>query len=233
MTGRFTQLGRQLRKLRHIVGGSPSAAPVTTLRRATQLACDLACEQAAVDDAQAAFHDLAVRGILEPALAERLAAWVASHATDVSRAPAQRDDAVGERAMPIGRDLDTFLRSLELGAPAPEIPFEAIVTREPVDGAKPDSTAAVPLSGRIVQLEVRGGLAVITVDEQPIAMTLAAGELVTSFALAAAPTSRPEVHRERTGVTRVVWGPENLAIELAPDFTRVQVAKDPGSGHTK
>ncbi len=217
MTGRFTQLGRQLRKLRHIIGTSPSAEPVTTLRRATQLACDLACEHAAVDDARAAFHDLAAREILDPALAERLAGYAA----DVSRPPAPRDDHVGGRAMAIGHDLDRLLRSLELGAPAPEIPFEAIVAREtPEGGARPDSTAAVVISGRIVELAVRGGLAVIAVDEKPIQMTLASGKIVTSFALAAAPTSRAEVHRERTGETRVAWSPENVVIELGPDLAR-------------
>jgi len=218
MTGRFTQLGRQLRKLRHIVGGSPSAAPATTLRRATQLVRDLACESAAVEDAQAAFHDLSVRGVLDPALAERLANWVASQTTS------QRDAVDGERALVVGRDLDTFLRSLELGAPAPELPFEAIVAREAVDGsAKPDSTAGVAISGRILELEVRGGVAVIAVDAQPIEMTLGAGESVTSFALAAAPTSTPEIRYEQTGATRVVWGPEALALELAPDFRRARV----------
>lgn len=151
-------------------------------------------------------------------LCERLAAWVASQTTS------QRDAVDGERAMVVGRDLDTFLRSLELGGPAPELPFEPIATREPVESsAKPDSTAGVPISGRILELEVRGGVAVIAVDDQPIPLTLGAGELAPSFALAAAPTSTPEVHREPTGVTRVVWGSENLAIELTPDFRRARV----------
>ncbi|MBA3454271.1 MAG: hypothetical protein H0T42_14355 [Deltaproteobacteria bacterium] len=218
MTGRFTQLGRQLRKLRHIVGGSPSAAMGTTLRRATQLACELASEHASehagVEDARAAFHDLGVRGILDPGLAERLAA-----------ATSEREDDVGERAAAIGGDLDAFLRSLERGAPAPELPFEAIVAREPAAAStRPDSTAGVPISGRILSLDVRGGLAVIAVDAQPIAMTRMSGELLTSLALAAAPTSRPEVHHEPTGATRVVWGPENLTVELAADFRRARVA---------
>lgn len=158
-----------------------------------------------------------MRGILEPALAERLATWVASHTTS------QREAVDGEHAIVVGRDLDTFLRSLELGAPAPELPFEALVAREPVDGAKPDSAAGVPISGRILELEVRGGVAVIAVDAQPLLLTLAAGESVTSFALAAAPTSTPEIKYEQTGVMRVVWGPEALAIELAPDFRRARV----------
>jgi hypothetical protein len=217
MTGRFTQLGRQLRKLRHIVGGSPSAVPTTTLRRATQLACDLACEHTSIDDAPAAFRELAVREILEPALSERLAGYAA----EVARPPAERDDAVGAPPLVLGADLDRLLRSLELGAPAPEVPFEALVARE---RAKPDSTAAVVISGRVLELDVRGGLAAIAVDDQPIAMALKSGELVTSFPLAAAPNSRPEVQRERTGETRVVWDPENVVIELAPDFARVQVS---------
>lgn len=214
MTGRFTQLGRQLRKLRHIVGGSPSAVPVTTLRRATQLAGDLACEHTELDDAPAAFRELAVREILEPALAERLAGYAA----DVAKP--EREDTIGAGALPTGRDLDRLLRSLELGAPAPELPFEGLVARE---RAKPDSTAAVVISGRVLELDVRGGLAAISVDDQPVAMTLS-GEVVTSFALAAAPNSRPEVHRERTGQTRVMWSPENVTIELAPDFARAQIS---------
>ena len=214
MTGRFTQLGRQLRKLRHIVGGSPSAVPVTTLRRATQLAGDLACEHTELDDAPAAFRELAVREILEPALAERLAGYAA----DVAKP--EREDTIGAGALPTGRDLDRLLRSLELGAPAPELPFEGLVARE---RAKPDSTAAVVISGRVLELDVRGGLAAISVDDQPVAMTLS-GEVVTSFALAAAPNSRPEVQRERTGETRVVWSPENVTIELAPDFARAQIS---------
>jgi hypothetical protein len=216
MTGRFTQLGRQLRKLRNIVGGSPSAVPVTTLRRATQLAGDLACESTELEDAPAAFRELAARGIVEPALAERLAGYAAA----VSRPAEDREDTTTDRVLPMGGDLDRLLRSLELGAPAPEIPFEPFGTRE---RAKPDSTAAVVISGRVLELDVTGGLAVIAVDDQPIPMTLS-GQLVTSFALVAAPNSRPDVHRERTGETRVVWSLENVEIELAPDFARVQIS---------
>lgn len=215
MTGRFTQLGRQLRKLRHIVGGSPSAEPVTTLRRATQLAGDLACEAAEVGDAQAGFHDLAERGILERELAERLAGYAAAVAKD-----GPRDEAFRAGAMVIGRDLDRLLRSLELGAPAPEISFDALVPRE--GGTKPDSTAAVVISGRVVELDVRDGLATIFLDETAIPMTHA-GVDVTTFPLAAAPTSRPEVHRETSGQTRVVWSSENVVIELAPDLARARV----------
>ncbi len=215
MTGRLTQLGRQLRKLRHIVG-SPTASSVTTLRRATQLACDLACEQAAVEDAQAAFHDLGVRGIVEPGLAERLA----SHAASI------RAEGIGDRALPIGRDLDTFLRTLELGAPARDLPFEPLV--EAASSTKPDSAAGVPISGRILELEVRGGRAAIAIDAQPIKLTVGADEGVTSFALAAAPTSTPEIEREGTGVTRVIWANEKLAIELAADFRRASVSFTPG-----
>lgn len=213
VTGRTTQLGRQLRKLRHIAGGQGSGDPATTLRRATQLARDLACEYADVEDATAGFQALSDRGVLEPALAARLATWVASPGT------------AAELAMPIGGDLDRFLRSLELGAPAPEIPFDAIVAREApaVPERRPDSTAAVTISGRVVEIEERGGRAVISVDERPLPMTLDSGELVTSFAIPAAPQSRAEVHREPTGVTRVVWSPENMAIEIAPDFASARI----------
>ena len=222
MSGRFTQLGRQLRKLRTIIGGAPSADPVTTLRRATQLACDLAREHAGVEDAQAGFRELAVRGLLDPALAERISAWVTAHGTDVTQATTLRDGELGGRAMQIGRDLDRFLRSLEIGASAIEIPFDALVARED-SGPKPDSTAAVTISGRLVELEVRDGRATVSVDEQLIAMAHASGDPLISFVLAAAPTSKPDVHRELTGVTRVTWSRENVTLELAPDFARVQV----------
>ncbi len=214
MTGRFTQLGRQLRKLRHIVGGAPEAEPTTTLRRATQLACDLACEAADVGDAQAGFHDLAERGVLERELAERLAGY----ASAVAKGGASSELPAG--AMSIGRDLDRLLRSLEIGAPAPELAFEPLVPRQ--GGTKPDSTAAVVISGRVVELDVRDGHAVLSLDEQPLPMTRGGSE-VASFALAAAPLSRPDVHREPTGATRVVWSAEKLEIELAPDLARARV----------
>lgn len=222
MSGRFTQLGRQLRKLRSIIGGAPSADPVTTLRRATQLARDLACEHAGIEDAQGAFRKLAGRGLLDAALAERIAEWIAAHGVDVTQATALRDGELGGRAMQIGRDLDRFLRSLETGAPAAEIAFDALVPRED-SGPKADSTAAVTISGRLVELEVRGGRATVSVDERLITMAHASGDPVISFVLATAPTTKPEIHREATGVTRVVWSPENVQLELAPDFSRAQI----------
>ena len=222
MSGRFTQRGRQLRKLRNIIGGAPSADPVTTLRRATQLACDLAREHAGVQDAQAAFRELVTRGILDAALADRIATWAATHGTDVTQATALRDGELGGRVMQIGRDLDQFLRSLESGAAAPELPFEPLVVRENSD-PKADSTAAVTVSGRLVELEVRGGRATVSVDDTLIAMEHASGDPMISFELAAAPTSKPEVHREPTGVTRVVWSGESITLELAADFARVRV----------
>lgn len=225
MSGRFTQLGRQLRKLRNIIGGAPSADPVTTLRRATQLACDLACEHAGVQDAQAGFRELVARGIVDATLAERIATWAATHGTDVTQATALRDGELGGRAMQIGRDLDRFLRSLEIGAAAPELPFEPLVVREN-SGPKPDSTAAVMVSGRLVELEVRGGRATVSVDGTLIAMESAPGEPMISFELATVPTSKPEVHREPTGVTRVAWSVESITLELAPDFARVRATRD-------
>jgi hypothetical protein len=222
MSGRFTQLGRQLRKLRTIIGGAPSADPVTTLRRATQLARDLASEHAGVDDVQAAFHELVQRGVLDAALAERIAVWIAAHGTDVTHATALRDGELGGRAMQIGRDLDQFLRSLESGAPAADIPFDPLVA--PADsGPKAESTAAVTISGRLVELEVRGGRATVSVDHQLIAMAHASGDPLISFVLATAPTSKPEVHHEATGVTRVHWTSENITLALAADFSRVQI----------
>ncbi|MEO8549441.1 MAG: hypothetical protein ABI678_05695 [Kofleriaceae bacterium] len=222
MSGRLTQLGRQLRKLRTIIGGAPSADPVTTLRRATRLACDLACEHAGVEEPDTGFRELARRGLLDPALAERIIGWVAALGIDVTEATALREGELGGRAMQIGRDLDRFLRSLEIGASAAEIPFAALVPRES-SGPKPDSTAGVTVSGRLVELEVRDGRATVSIDDQLIAMARASGDPLISFELTTAPTSRPEVHRELAGVTRVVWSPENITLELAPDFSRVQI----------
>ena len=219
MNGRFTQLGRQLRKLRHIIGSSPAAEPVTTLRRATQLACDLACEAAAVKDAQAGFRDLAARGVLEANLAGRLG----EYATYVAKAGPPRDEAFREGSLVIGRDLDRLLRSLEAGAPAPEIPFETFILRVTDEAAKPDSSAAVTISGRVLEIDVRGGRAVIFVDERAIAMTLD-GTAVPSLPLAAAPQSRAETERDPSGATRITWSDDKLSIDLAADFASAQIS---------
>jgi len=202
MTGRFTQLGRQLRKLRHLAGATPAESAVTTVRRATQLACDLAREEAAIEEAPAAFRALAERALLDDALAERLAGYAADVAA-TSESP---------RPLAIGGDLDLFLRSLEHGAPAPELPFEALVAGE---RSRPDSTAAVVISGRVLELEVRGGAATIAIDERAVESA--------PFRIAQAPLSKPEVHYEPTGVTRVVWSHENVIIEVAANFAQVRV----------
>lgn len=202
MTGRFTQLGRQLRKLRHIAGATPAESAVTTVRRATQLACDLAREQASLEEAPAAFRALGERGLLEPALAERLAGY----AEDVPAA------SESPRPLAIGGDLDRFLRSLEHGVLAPELPFEALGASE---RARPDSTAAVVISGRVLELEVRGGAATIAIDDREVP--------AAAFRLAQAPLSKPEVHHDPTGATRVVWSLENVIIEVAADFAQIRV----------
>jgi len=204
MTGRFTQLGRQLRKLRHISGGS-GADPATTVRRAIQLASDLACEQTQVDDPPAAFRAVTT---IDTALAERLAGY----ASDVT--------ATIEDPLAVGADLDRFLRSLELGAPAAAIPFEAITPRE---RAKADSTSAITISGRVIELEVTRGHAAIAIDDRPIAMSLPSGDAVASVPLATAPTSKPEIQREPSGATRVAWTLENVVIEIAADFASARI----------
>ena len=207
MSGRLTQLGRQLRKLRNIVGGDPAAEPITTLRRATQLACELAREHTGLDEDEPALRALVQREVVDPALADRLVAWTL------------RDGAPAGETMQIGADLDRLLRSLESGASAPALPFEPIVPRD--TGPAADSTAAVTVSGRLFELEVRSGHATVSIDKQLIAMATDAGEPMISFALSAAPTSRPETQHARTGEIRIVWPVEKLALEIAPDFARV------------
>lgn len=218
--GRYTQLGRQLRKLRHLSGDAQPRESATTLRRATKLACDLACAQAELDDAGEALAALGAQGLLDPELAARLTAWAGTHAAEFG-APAEDGSAASADAIQAARDLDRFLRSLEQGAPAPELPF-APISSVAASTERPDSTAAVVVSGRVIELEERGGAAVITVDGQPIPMTLD-GVRVSSFVLRAAPTSRSEVHHAPTGEIRIAWSLEHVELSLAADFGSVQL----------
>ena len=140
--GRYTQLGRQLRKLRHLSGDAQPRESATTLRRATKLACDLACAQAELDDAGEALAALGAQGLLDPELAARLTAWAGTHAAEFG-APAEDGSAASADAIQAARDLDRFLRSLEQGAPAPELPF-APISSVAASTERPDSTTPPP-----------------------------------------------------------------------------------------
>lgn len=176
------------------------------LRRATHLASDLVLEQAETDEAAAAVRALAAGGTVEPALAERLAARFAVAA---AREPALAESTAIER----GRDLDRLLRSLEHGAPMPELPFAPLDAPEAPEA---ESRAAVTIAGRHVVVGARGGEGLVFIDERP------AGR---PFPLRVAPTSKAEIHRDAAGGTRIAWDAEGLVIELGADLASATVRR--------
>ena len=204
MSGRYEQLGRQLRKVRSALAKRDPKAISVALRRATHLASDLALEQVETEDVAVAIRELATRGVIEPALAERVAARLAA-AGDREELPEEL--VVVERA----RDLDRLLRSLEHGAPMPELPFTPLDAPE---APTAESRAAVTISGRHVVLGGRGGEGLIFVDERPVGRP---------FRMVAAPTSKADVRREASGRTRIAWDAEGLVVELGADLASATV----------
>lgn len=199
MSGRYEQLGRQLRKVRTSLAKHDSHAVAVALRRATHLASDLVLEQVEAGDLPAGLAELVTRHIVDPALAERL-----------ERLSAATDDREHEpdetAAAALGRDLDRLLRSLEHGAAMPELPFVALAATElPPAGSR----TALTISGRHVVVAGRGGEGLVFVDDRPVGRP---------FAMDAAPTSKAEVRRDPSGTTRITWDAEGLVIELGPDF---------------
>lgn len=199
MSGRYEQLGRQLRKVRASLASHDSRVTSVALRRATHLASDLVLEQVETDDAAAGLAALVTRQLVDAALAERLARGFA-RAADRAHEPAEAE------VLALGRDLDRLLRSLEHGAAMPELPFEALATTA---APAAESSAAVTISGRHVVIAGRGGEGLVVVDDRPVGRP---------FAMAAAPTRKAEIVREPSGRTRISWEAEGLAIELGPDF---------------
>ena len=194
VSGRYEQLGRQLRKVRTSLAKHDTKATSVALRRATHLASDLVLEQVEVDDVAAGLAELVTRHVVDAALARRL-----EH-----RFVADED---GEPdVVELGRDLDRLLRSLEHGAMMPELPFGPLVAAE-VPAA--ESRAALTISGRHVVIAGRGGEGLVFVDDRPIGRP---------FAMQSPPTSKAEVHRDPAGRTRITWEPEGLVVELGPDF---------------
>ena len=198
MSGRYEQLGRQLRKVRTSLAKHDSKATSVALRRATHLACDLVLEQVEADDPAVGLAELVSRQIVDAALAARLAHRLT--ADDREHEP----DAV--EVTELGRDLDRLLRSLEHGAMMPELPFAALVATE-VPAA--ESRAALTISGRHIVIAGRGGEGLVFVDDRPVGRP---------FAMHSPPTSKAEVHRHPSGGTRITWEPEGLAVEIGPDF---------------
>ena len=199
MSGRYEQLGRQLRKVRTCIAKHDTRATSVALRRATHLASDLVFEQVEVDDVAAGLAELVTRNIIDAALAERL---VRSFTHDDDR---EREPAASE-VTELGRDLDRLLRSLEHGAVMPELPFVALVA---TDAPAAESRTALTISGRHIVIAGRGGEGLVFVDDRPIGRP---------FAMQTPPADKAVVERDRSGRTRITWASEGLAIELGPDF---------------
>ena len=199
MSGRYEQLGRQLRKVRTSLAKHDTRATSVALRRATHLASDLVLEQVEVDDLAAGIAELVTRHIVDATLAERL---VRRFTADENLEHEPDASEVTE----LGRDLDRLLRSLEHGATMPELPFVALVATE-LPAA--ESRAALTISGRHIVIAGRGGEGLVFVDDRPVGRP---------FAMPSPPTSKAEVHRDPSGATRITWESEGLAIEIGPDF---------------
>jgi hypothetical protein len=199
VSGRYEQLGRQLRKVRTSLAKHDSRVMSVALRRATHLASDLVLEHVESDDVAAGLAELVTRQIVEAELAERLARRFSS-AGDRDHEP----DATEVTAA--GGDLDRLLRSLEHGAVMPALPF---VTIEATVAPDMESRAAVTISGRHVVIGGRGGEGIVFVDDRPVGRP---------FTMRSAPISKAAIHRDPSGPTRICWETEGLVIELAADF---------------
>jgi hypothetical protein len=140
--------------------------------------------------------------VVDATLAERLARTFADDRTDES-------DTAAITAR--GRDLDRLLRSLEHGAAMPELPFAALGATEVQASA---SRAALTISGRQVAIAGRGGEGLVFIDERPVGRP---------FPMMSAPTSKATIHRGPDGRTRITWEPEQLLVELGPDFATADV----------
>jgi hypothetical protein len=192
VSGRLEQLARQIRRLR-----TSASEPARTLQRALHLAADLAAEQ--LEDGT--FTTLAAKGIIDAGVAERLAKLA-----DRERVgPQDLSDAVLV-------DLDVFLRSLELGAPAPPAELPPLGTSPKL----PPGTqrASVNISGRVVTVVGRDGRAFVLIDDRPVGQP---------FDLVTIPMSAPTVDRTRDGTAHIRWQ-DAITLELAPDFGSVRVA---------
>jgi hypothetical protein len=203
VSGRYEQLGRQLRKARAALAKNDQQAISVALRRAKHLAIDLVLERVESDDVSAGLVELATKTVVTPALVDRLSREFTSE-----HDPARELDGPGIVAL--GRDLDCLLRSLEHDAAMPELPFVALAA---VDVPPAESRVALTISGRHIVVAGRGGEGLVFVDDRPTGRP---------FTLPVMPTSKAEIHRDRSGRTRISWGTERLVVELGPDFATVE-----------
>lgn len=200
MSGRYEQLGRQLRKVRISLAKHDPQTTSVALRRASHLAADLILEQVDTDDVSAAIAELVSRTVVDSALGDRLAQLLAAGS---DRNAELTDAEVTTR----GRDLDRVLRSLEHGAAMAELPFTAL---EPVEVPAAQSRASLAISGRHVVVASRGGEGLVFVDDRPVGRP---------FPMMTAPTSKAVVARDPSGTTTITWETEGLALDLGPDFS--------------
>jgi hypothetical protein len=203
VSGRYEQLGRQLRKVRASLAKQDPRATSVALRRASHLASDLVFEHVETEDAAAGLAELVTRNLLDAALADRLAA---KFTAEVDR----NVEPSAEEVTAHGRDLDRLLRSLEHGAPMPDLPFVAL---EAIEVPAPQSRAALTISGRSVVIAGRGGEGLVFIDDRPVGRP---------FAMMTAPTSKAEIVRDPSGRTRISWALEALVVEIEPDFATAQ-----------
>jgi hypothetical protein len=199
VSGRPEQLARQIRRLR-----TNASEPARTLQRAVHLALDLANEQGEGED----FATLAAKGVLDGDLAARL--------TALSSAERLGARDFNPQAL---IDLDVFLRSIEIGRPAPPLqlaPLDAPPKLPP--GAH---RASVNISGRVVSVIGRDGRAMVVVDDRPVGM-MVDGRRIDHFGLESVPMSSNEITREDDGIARVEW-PGLLRLRVELDFETVHV----------
>ncbi|MBA3461608.1 MAG: hypothetical protein H0T46_16720 [Deltaproteobacteria bacterium] len=205
MSGRYEQLGRQLRKVRTALAKQDGKATAVALRRATHLASDLVFEQAESEDITAALAELQSRALIDGPLAERLGG---AFTAEVDREHEPTADEVNAA----GRDLDRLLRSLEHGAAMPDLPFVAL---DAIEVPAAETRVALTISGRHVVLGCRGGEGLVFVDDRPVGRP---------FPTRTAPTSKAEIEREPSGRTRITWESEGLVVALGPDFATAEVS---------
>ncbi len=198
MSGRHEQLARQIRRLR-----TNASEPARTLQRAVHLALDLVNE-----DGESDFGTFAGKGVLDADLAARLGALSSAERLGARDVTPQ-----------VLIDLDVFLRSIEIGRPAPPLqlaPLDAPPKLPP--GAQRSS---VNVSGRVVSVIGRDGRAMVVVDDRPVGM-MVEGARVPHFGLAGVPMSSHQVDREPDGMARVEW-PGLLRLRIELDFETVHV----------
>jgi hypothetical protein len=198
VSGRHEQLARQIRRLR-----TSASEPGRTLQRAVHLALDLANE-----DDESDFAALAAKGVLDGDLAARLGALCSAERLSARDVTPQ-----------VLIDLDVFLRSVEIGRPAPPLqlaPLDAPPKLPP--GAQRSS---VNVSGRVISVIGRDGRAMVVVDDRPVGM-MVHGDRVPHFGLQSVPMSTHQVDRDDDGMARIEW-PGLLRLRVELDFETVHV----------